>query len=550
MSKLTDLMRLMAKLSKTEKRYLTIGVGQLIEKKKANTTALQLFARLNDNEFFTAISENQQKLKGNLAEKERQESEFLKQWAKRSLKGLTGIAPVNKLSRIVLDLLIQYHQDEPEYRIDRLIHEARVHFNKGLYLQALRIIVKAKEEAKKYEVHLKIFEALLLEKSIRTNILASEADYEKIEELRSECSAELGQLEDLIKVLADRELLLCWLRVPDPERSFGPEDYNKLSELTRNTIDDISSSVGFSVEVRMHLLFNATLYYSHFLSTNKTAPQLGGAKALVYRRAIYELFRSNPASQEYRPQRFTAIKHIYLRGTYENNKLDEAEIIILEEEVGIGIEWEGDEIKKINRIVSEAEFRSVYYVTIFYLRTNNYLRLGALIETTDEWLLSSKIRIDNRVILLLTFSLVALLLKDYYRIPKYLDQLRKIHNVNKRRDYVLIDILEIIYLFESEKISRLELITQVEQFISTNTRRKEDHKEAKIASLIISSIYALLNKEKAYPEAQRNEASQRPHRISEYQTLSAILKQEGLVGTIFSDFPIWLNNRIQAMEQK
>ena len=549
MSRIFELVNLISRLEKTEKRYLTVGVNKLLDKDKKDNLVANLFRWLNESDLFTRISKLEKHLQGKAQDRiEQERKNFVKQWLVDSglskEKKLTHTINVNRLFSLTLDLLIQYNSDKPQFRIDRYIQEVRIYRDKGLYDEALKLVLKLKQEITDTDIDLlKKQEVLSIEREIRTISLRTQDDYDDIQNLHQDmlqCNEEIAKLS---YALSDREYMHLQHRKPELEFN-----YSEFSEVTQSVIKNIKSVDQHSFQVRMHSLYTAIFYFEHAYKAEDEQGPSGSELAFAYRKKFYELF-DKPVIKEQLPRQYDIAKVHYLVGCYRLGRLNEAEDLIKLEESALGFTWEGSDLKVKKEISTETEFAKLNMILLFYMTEGRFTALQAIITQTVKSLYQSRTRVNNRFQSYVMFIVSCLLMKDHARVHELIAQVKKLSRVEEIEDYILVDVLDAINQFEEGRAANPNLGGHLGDLLSRLLKEGQERKANTpiiVAYKIVRRLSDLLMEEMGTEQAK--EVLAYTTRKIAYQALLDDPSVEELSKTNFSSLPLWLKIRVAELE--
>jgi len=532
MSKIAELVKIMNALTKSEKRYITLAVNKQWDNPEKSNPA-KLFKILTESDIFTLLDYNQQRLTSE------QQDRRIKDWTsdKKNIKDqdLVYTTNIQKLLDFIFDSLRQYYRDQPEFKLERYIQDARVYRDKGFLEEALKLILKIKQKIlSKYDSPVKAQEVLFLERQVRL-IMRKKDDIEELKKLQVESLNQNNHIEHLCKVFSDRENLTF-------ASILRRREGLRFSEITERVIKDISNSGQYSFDVQMISLHNAVLYYQtiHEAEEGEDRSEL----AFPYRQKLYQLFEANPNRQEMNRDTYEKVRAVYLNGCYYIERPDLAKDLIVEEEQSLGFKWEGDVLGRFEGTSSEKTFNKINVILAFYIETGKDERVQQILKNVHFLLLNAKTRVSNRFTLFVNFAVASLLIKDNERALEYLENVKKLHNISDRTDYILVEVLEVAVLYQMRRTQNEDLEQKIGELIIRLGKDKAS-RASSIARTIVSSLYTILTKGMETNTKKKQPQISKTFEAEELTRLLEDLQSKRVKGTVIAFLPLWLQRRIQ-----
>ncbi|MCG8330702.1 MAG: hypothetical protein MI974_23600 [Chitinophagales bacterium] len=530
MSKIGEVTKLLNSLSKSEKRYITLGINKLKLSNDAPADAVGLFSKLSNSELLKILEKGNPKSHLTF-------DQFVKEWATKNIdKKLLKTINIIKLLQILMDLLRQYYSEQGEFKLEKIIQEIRIYRDKALYTEALRMIEKAKEEIiEKHGNHFKAQEVLLLERKLWRELRSSESE-EKIEILQKENIKQANHAAQFLNAITEQENLI-YLSQKKNRDSY--EDF-ELSTESQEVLKNINNLKQYSFHTQLYLLHNLILYHQHILKT-KTFEQIHNL-----RRHLYYLFKNSEEKQRIYPKEHKITLILYLNGFLLNKRLSEAASLIKDAENILEFKWENGHLSEIGRIRTEIDFNILSPILYYYLQAKQFILLREIMDLADPYLQNPKIRTQNRYMLFYNASFISIVLNDQSKTANYLTSIRKLEGVSTRDDYFIIDIIEILYMFplRNEKIKSSELEALIGDVIIQISKGAPEA-DSNIARDILQTLYSILNEE-------RDPFSSRPSKsieIEAFEILQKNLLPEKVERTLFQYFPIWLEKTLEDLKK-
>jgi hypothetical protein len=533
MPKIAELIKIMNSLSRSEKRYVSVGINKLNDQPK-NSSPFDLFRKLIELDIFKIMEKRQ-----GLPEEE--QAQFLKEWANRHLsKKLLHTLNILKLQEIIFDLLRQYNSEQPEFKIERFIQDIRILRSKGLLQEALQLVKKARTEVLDiHDLPLKAQELIYLERILK--LMTGSVGIESFRVLHQESTHKVEEFKRINELLYDREQIMIKVRNQDE-----PSFVMQLSAITEEVLEEVEAANKYSFTTQMYSLQNAILYYNYIYEEQEDGE--GSNIAFKYRKALYQLFKTHPERQELEPDTYKKVRLFYLHGCYNTGQLMKAKELIIEEEEAIGMEWDNDgKLIQTDKINSEFEFNSLNLVLIFYTQMENEDKMNQIIEQTERWLLASKTRVDNRFALFVSFAITSLLLKQNERTDKYISRVKQLHLVTAKRDYVIVEVVEVLMDYQAHSKQDEELAEKIGALI-IQIGEKKNTTTNWIIKKVLFSLYNILNSrlEKAHPDIPQKDSQQ--IELQELKKLHSELPDSVFHGTGIETLQLWLKRRIKELE--
>ena len=192
----------------------------------------------------------------------------------------------NYLYHSVIRILVQYHEESSPRIVSRnLLNEAEMLRNKGLLLQARKLIEKARQIAEDGEWYLNVLDALSWQK-----VLASIGIYKAEELTTTQIRNEIERVLQLVNNLnAYSELSDYVHELARPSMMIREDEVtDKLNEVLKHPL---LQSQDLALSIRTKVLYNyINLFYTGF-------PEIGTVKHLFTQIPNYQLIKENPSFQ-------------------------------------------------------------------------------------------------------------------------------------------------------------------------------------------------------------------------------------------------------------
>lgn len=527
MSKIAEAIKMLHALNQSEKRYITLGINRMKKHKDVPGNVIELFSQLNNSDIFKQIEKRRHKERIPY-------NQFVKEWASINLESkLLKTTNVLKLLQIIVDLLLQYNSENGEYRLEKIIQEIRIYKDKGLHEEALKMVVKAKEEIiEKQTNYFKGQEIIFLERQIWREI-GSEEYETKIPPLQEENIEQTERAKNFLNAITEQEKLMYFTR----QKKYSEYKDFKLSKDSLLVFQNIHKLQEYSFHTQTTILYNLILYYQYILRHQDA--QAAAEKAFEYRKQIYLLFENNEDKKKIYAKEYKITLALYLNGFIIKNNLQEASHLIEAVEAILEFVWEDKHLKEIGRIRTDIDFNLLHPVLIYYLQLQEFTKLQEILQLTAPYIKGSKVRKENRYMLYINAVFIYMLTKEYHKSEDYLGQIQQLTGINHRPDYFLVEVLEVINQFirRNENEQNSSILEASIGRVVVNLSKKETSKETLIARDILQAFYTILNEEKDPFSSKTVRDIEREN----FYKLQEKLSIEKVEGTLFQYFPILLN---------
>ena len=533
MSKIAEAIKMLHVLNKSEKRYITLGINRMKKHKEIPENAIELFSQLNNSDVFKLIEKRRHKERISY-------NQFVKEWASNNIEDkLLKTTNVLKLLQIIVDLLIQYNSENGEYKLEKIIQEIRIYKDKGLHEEALKMIVKAKEEIiEKQTNYFKGQEIIFLERQI-WRAIGSEEYETKIPPLQEENIEQTDRARNFLNAITEQEKLMYFTR----QKKYSEYKDFKLSKDSLLVFENIHKLKEYSFHTQTTILYNLILYYQYIIRHQD--PQAAIEKAFEYRKQIYLLFDNNEDKKRIYAKEYKITLALYLNGFITKNNLQEASHLIEAVETILEFVWEDQHLKEIGRIRTDIDFNLLHPVLIYYLQLQEFAKLQEILQLTAPYIKGSKVRKENRYMLYINAVFIYMLTREYNKSADYLEQIHQLKDINHRSDYYLVEVLKVINQFmqrHENKQSTPNLEASIGQVVVSLSNKKTNN-ETLIARDILQTFYAILNEEKDPFSSKTVRDIER----EAFHKLQEKLSTGKVEGTLFQYFPILLDRLLEDL---
>ena len=289
MSKLKDVLEIMDRLTKSEKRYVTL----ILKEKNSDESHLKLYHLLAT--FNKGMN--------NLEEKELQ---LKRKKEKEGLQKLFSTQNLVKIHHFLLASLRQYNADKPLFSIEEQIQNIRILLQKRCLEQALKLIARTRKEiAERFEEPLKELELILLERRIMRMLQLKSLT--KVKKLRQSSNDILEEIKEILAVYSDDEAL--------HQRDLYDHHIleSELSETLKKLINDLNYADHMPFKAAVIGLSSLSDYYSY----TRKEPD----KAIEAAQKLVELYQQNPWRMTYAPENYLTALIKFFNKLYLNNRV-------------------------------------------------------------------------------------------------------------------------------------------------------------------------------------------------------------------------------------
>lgn len=363
----------------------------------------------------------------------------------------------NYLYSLILKSLNEYHTvDSTNIQLREMLNSAEIVFGKGLYKQASKILTKLKEKAYRYEKHVYILEAIVIENKIAFALQDMEAAKEVIN---------LGAKEEE-KLLKDYQHVRQYKHLSDKLKIFtktkgtvkGDEDTTELETIINHPLLN-SQEKAISYNTKYSFFY----VYSKYFSAKEDYKN-----AYPYCYQLVQLIESNPEQITKNPQAYLLALNHLLAILKEKRKFDEYELTL-------------QKLKSVQSKTVHFQSRAFSYIFIhewnllFY--TGQYNKCIALIPFLEEGLAKFENQITSDIKLLFYFDVFYgyFVLEQYSKAAKWLNKILNDKRTEIRQDIRIFGMLvNIILHYELKDYDLLEyLIRSTQRLLEKD---KEAHK--------------------------------------------------------------------------
>ncbi len=257
----TDLFDLIKSLSKSEKRYFKVFASMQVKGEQNNYVKL-----------FDAID----------AQNEYQEDKLLKKFKGEKFVKQFSVAK-NYLYSLVLKSLKAYHSGKSiDSQLSDYLEQIRLLYDKGLYDQCYKIIIRALKLAREHEMHLPIVQLLAWEDEV-------EHARGNVKQISKFIETGFDDAQNMLRLYSNyleyRKACVQMFTVIKTKSTFrGEKELDEIKDMLESPYlkdEELAESI-----YAKHQMFFALSKYYRVMGENETS--------YLYRKKHYELFKSNP----------------------------------------------------------------------------------------------------------------------------------------------------------------------------------------------------------------------------------------------------------------
>ncbi len=534
--KLNDTIEVLERLTKSEKRALSVAVKRSSKSEEPSEQHFRLYQLLS------AMLKEAERLSTGarpaFIEKHLEESKT------RHPKLFTSLNVI-RLYDFIFDALRSLHADKAGFKPYKYLQDLQVLRDKRLGHQAIALLEKAKKEAREGESFmsdLHTLQLLMVERRALLTLVRSR-DFNRLSELRQACRLQLRRTQAVLDTMDDQEVIQFYStkgRIPD-------EAIEEASPVFKQLLHVPGAKQDLPFDAALRGLFATSLYlkrdrFSYPEDFKKMFTQVGH---------MIDLFKGNETRKTQNRQQYLLSLLALANSCIETGQRQPFEEHLDEFKQALGLDpSQPMQQEAANIIIDKKTSRNDY--TLIYLLTAYYVGIGewgtalAIIEHIKEALESFKPPTEHLMVLYFLMASAYFLTGDYGSAEPYINKLQDEDiTTGHRLDLTYkARLLELLLIYErhgdGENRLLLERVGQMYTKLSTAPTEGQDPKvtQADIqgALLLLATLSAIFT----------NTGKQ--HRLDALKKLYSRLTED--MGDLITEvFALWARQKIERLSQ-